>query len=559
MIKNLIYKHHVKATLMCFLASCSLALAANNELQGQKNIHANTDKAAPIVNELNTTQKTNSDNTNALYQEIIELIKQNSFKKAESKISVFLKKTAVKPEVYNLQALLKIQQKDNKAAQQSFEKALQIDPENIFANQNLAKLYLTEGQYDKAKVYATKALTVDDKTIATYFVLAEIANKQKDQKEVERLFLLAMEKAKSSEDEELQVFQFLSRYYMSTSQVAKMLKLAEDMNKQHPENALVLKNLAQAQILNNHKPVAEQILNKLVSQDKKDVIARLLLAQLLMEQPDKKQDVLKLLDEAVQSAPDNPEPLAYKAFYLIKQKNYTEAMELADKLNKKFPKLTLGKTIQANVYVSEKKLDKAIDIYQQIYKIQPNDKILSTLVDLMVIQKQIPEAIAFLEKERVKNEKNLTILFRLGFLYEQQNDDKKAEVNYKAILGVQPENVAALNNLANLYAKSNDPRALDVAEKAYALAPKAPEVADTYGFILVNQGDIEQGLLILEKTVAAAPKLTDIQYHLAIAYATNNNTKKAIEILTPIVESKQDFPERKAALTLLDKLKSKPL
>jgi len=44
---------------------------------------------------------------------------------------------------------------------------------------------------------------------------------------------------------------------------------------------------------------------------------------------------------------------------------------------------------------------------------------------------------------------------------------------------------------------------------------------------------------------------------LAEAYVANDNTKKTIEILELIVKAEQHFSEKKAAVSLLDKLKTR--
>jgi len=44
---------------------------------------------------------------------------------------------------------------------------------------------------------------------------------------------------------------------------------------------------------------------------------------------------------------------------------------------------------------------------------------------------------------------------------------------------------------------------------------------------------------------------------LAEAYVANDNAQKAIEILEPIVKAEQNFSEKKAAVSLLDKLKTR--
>jgi putative PEP-CTERM system TPR-repeat lipoprotein len=438
---------------------------------------------------------------------------------------------------------------------QSFDNALKIDPNNIFATLNLAKIFLSQGKIDKAKAYANKVLTIDDKTIATYFVLAEIANQQKDSKELERVLLVALEKAKTNEAYETEVFKTLIKLYTATKEPAKIKNLAEDMVKRYPGNSFAENVLAQILILQNKKPEAEKVLKKFISQNKTDINSRLLLARLMMDAPNKKSDVLKLLDETASIAPDKVEVPILKTEYLIRQKNYTEAMELADKIDKQYPELIAGGVLKTNVYLAEHKPDKAISQYQQVFSKQPNNTTLSALIDLMLAQKQTSQAIALLENELKKNQDNPMIHFRLAVLYQQLNDDLKAETHYQAILAKQPENVPALNNLANLYIKTKNPKALELAKKAYTKEPNSPAIADTYGSILVEQGNIKEGLPLLEQAASKMPSSLSIQYHLAVAYAKNNDNKKAIEILSTITKSKQDFSEKKAAIALLEKLK----
>ena len=264
-----------------------------------------------------------------------------------------------------------------------------------------------------------------------------------------------------------------------------------------------------------------------------------------------------MLDETALIAPDKPEALVFKAAYLIKLKRTPEALQLAEKIDKQFPKLILGKLLKGDVYLADKQLDKTIEQYQQAYKIQPNERVLFTLADLMIAQKKQPEAIKLLNDALEKDKKNLNIHFKLATTYQQQNDLKQAEAHYDAMLTEQSDNVIALNNLALLYFQKNDPRALALAKRAYEKAPESPAILDTYGYILIKQGQVKEGLPLLEKAATLAPKAGDIQFHLAEAYVANNNTPKAITLLEPLVKAEQDFAEKKAAVSLLDKLKAK--
>ena len=487
---------------------------------------------------------------------VLDLLKQNKLKEGRDKISALLKKTPAEPELYNLQALLETLEKNNLAAEQSYQKTLEFDPKNILAHLGLAKLNLEAGELDKAKDYANKTLVINDKTINAYLLLADVAYKQKNNAEVERVLITAQEKVKGNIAAEIEVIKNLGKFYAVQKQPEKILTLSEDLVKRYPDNSQALSVLAGAQIVNDKKALAEQTLRQLINHEKLDINHRLLLAKLLGEQPDKEKELLKLLDDTAAIDLNNPEALVFKAAFLIKLQRYPEASELANKIDTLFPKLVLGKLLKGDVFLAEKKLDKALESYQQAYKIQPNDKVLFTIVDLMAAQKKLPEAVKFLDQALVKTPKNGAIHFKLATIYQQLNDNSQAESHYKAILAEQPDNVLALNNLAWLYSQQNNPLALEFAKKAYTKSPESAAIADTYGYILVKQGQPAEGLTVLEKAAGLAPAVNDIQFHLAEAYAVTDNKSKAIAILETLAKVEQDFSEKKAALGLLEKLKA---
>ena len=71
----------------------------------------------------------------------------------------------------------------------------------------------------------------------------------------------------------------------------------------------------------------------------------------------------------------------------------------------------------------------------------------------------------------------------------QARDFKSAVTHYDAALAVQPDNPAALNNLAWVLGELGDVRAVEIAERAVRLAPANPDFKDTLGGLLVARGD----------------------------------------------------------------------
>ena len=80
-------------------------------------------------------------------------------------------------------------------------------------------------------------------------------------------------------------------------------------------------------------------------------------------------------------------------------------------------------------------------------------------------------------------------------------DPDAAIQSYEQIIETSPNDVGALNNLAFLYYQRGDQRGLELARRAYELAPSHPVVMDTYGWLLVEAGEVERGLPILRESV----------------------------------------------------------
>jgi Tfp pilus assembly protein PilF len=135
------------------------------------------------------------------------------------------------------------------------------------------------------------------------------------------------------------------------------------------------------------------------------------------------------------------------------------------------------------------------------------------------------------------------------------NQQTKAAIQqFQAVLKEDPKNLVALNNLATAYQQEKDPRALEYAEKAHALAPDSAAVLDTLGWILVEQGNTARGLPLLQKAVSLAPAAPDIRYHLAAALARTGDNAAARKELVQVLDSGKSFAGMDEAQALQKKL-----
>ena len=131
----------------------------------------------------------------------------------------------------------------------------------------------------------------------------------------------------------------------------------------------------------------------------------------------------------------------------------------------------------------------------------------------------------------------------------------EAAAAYRKVLTMDPGHVAAMNNLAYYYIGPgrNPALGLRLAAQAHAAAPKDGNVADTYGFALLNNGKTQEALKALEGAHALLPANPSITYHLALAYSEHGNRDQAVVYLRKCL-SMGNFPETGPARALLSKL-----
>ncbi len=124
------------------------------------------------------------------------------------------------------------------------------------------------------------------------------------------------------------------------------------------------------------------------------------------------------------------------------------------------------------------------------------------------------------------------------------------------MLETQANNYIALNNLAWISHEQNDhDEALQFAEQAYESKPDDPNVLDTYGWILLQQGQVTQGRRLIEKAADKLPNMAEIRYHLAVAKYKSGDEQAARKELTTLLASEKTFIGRDDAEALLERMK----
>ena len=114
-------------------------------------------------------------------------------------------------------------------------------------------------------------------------------------------------------------------------------------------------------------------------------------------------------------------------------------------------------------------------------------------------------------------------------LQEALGKKTQAADTYNRILGYDPDNPLALNNVAFMDAEkgTNLDQALTFAERAKKRAPKSTDISDTLGYVYLQKNLNTQALSLFRQVVEQSPKNPTYHLHLAMALLKEGNKQAA--------------------------------
>lgn len=157
-----------------------------------------------------------------------------------------------------------------------------------------------------------------------------------------------------------------------------------------------------------------------------------------------------------------------------------------------------------------------------IEKTKPHVNVVASLADLYKEAKDFAKAIEYYQKvsNQVQDQalKSKT-LFQIGYLYFITKQTKNLEQTLQQALQCSSVYPSAYNLLAYHYAHANKdlPAALELIDKALAVAPHCYYYLDTKGYILFRQGQREQAISLYKRALELAPHDKVIAHHLKTA------------------------------------------
>lgn len=454
------------------------------------------------------------------------------------------------PLVANLIGGIYMASNDTAHARASFDKALALQPNYFPAVMNLARLDISEKHPDSARQRFEAVLQADKGHMEAMQALAELAMAQGKPADATSW----LEKASSAHPDSLPAATRLGTQYLRTGQPQKALALARKYQTENSANPDLLDLLAQAQLASGDKEGALDTYSKLAAVMPKSPAPQLRVAavHVLLKNPDAATDDLK---KALALQPDFlPAQLALVDL-ASSTGNFDAALAVARQVQHQRADAAIGYALEGDIQLRSKKPELALQMYERAFALDKRAVLMGKIYGVLASlgkEKQAQQRVQQWQASAKPGDMQLAV-----FLVESNMAKKQypaAIENMQKVLAKDPNNAALLNNLAWAYQQVHDARALPTAERAYQLAGDSPQVMDTLGWVLSEQGNTARALPLLRRAAALAPASTEIRVHLAGALNKAGDKAGARKELEQVLSKDNKSAEYEEARTLIKQL-----
>jgi putative PEP-CTERM system TPR-repeat lipoprotein len=414
-------------------------------------------------------------------------------------------------------------------AREEYARVLQAKPGDPATLLNLARLELMDRNAAAAAKHLEAVLAADQKNLAAQLGMAAVARLNDDAKGAGEW----MRRVATDHADSLPAMLAVTQFYLGNRDYGQALQAAQEAAKLEPESAPALNMRGLAQLGAGKGAEAIASFQQAVQKSPQATGYRLNLGRALALQRNTDAAV-EAFEGALAVDPQSQAALYLAATTALQGGKVERAAGYVERLRRIAPDSPASMRIEGDLAMVQKRYSDAARYY---------GKALAAGGDSLLVGARYRAARLAGEKNPDKvlrdwlerRPDDTTIRMLLAEHFEQAGDTAKAVREYETVIERAPKSAVALNNLAVIYQRKRDPRALDTGRRAYEAAPGSAAIQDTYGWLLVEQGNLDRGLELLRGAARAMPDAPEVQFHLGVALARKGLETEAAPVLKKVM------------------------
>ena len=450
----------------------------------------------------------------------------------------------------DLRGRVLMQKGDAAGARANFERTLAINPAYLPGAVALANLDLSENKPDEARRRFEGVLVADPKNVKAMIAIAELRRRAGGP--VDEVAGL-LSKAVAAGPNDPAPRSELVGLYLRAGDSKKAVAVAQDAVAAMPSEPEVYEMLGQAHLAAADHNQALATFAKLSALQPLSTRPYLLMANANVAAKNPVA-AAQNLRRALELKPDAIEAQQGLALLDLQTGKGQTALAIAREVQKQRPGEATGYLLEGDIGAVRKSWAEAASAYRAGLKQIPAPEIAIKLHMVLVAAGNKGEADRFAAGWVRDKPRELVFRQYLGESAATRKEYETAAAHFKAILEVQPDNVAILNNVAWIGGELKDPKALEYAEKADKLAPNHPAIMSTMATLLGARGETTRAMELAKKAVGIAPQYAEARLAYARLLLKSGNKAEARVQLAELAKLGDRFAEQAEVTGLMKDL-----
>jgi putative PEP-CTERM system TPR-repeat lipoprotein len=414
-------------------------------------------------------------------------------------------------------------------AREQFEAVARINPDDAGAQISLARLDLSANKPDDAAQRFQKVIDKDATNLIATLGMAAVSAMKQDAKEAERWLL----KARDDHPQSLDTRLALAQFYLGRRDFGEARKVAEEAVKLAPENAAAANMLGLAQLGAGDSAGALDSFSRAVRLAPRAYGYSLNKARAHVQRRESG-PALDAIDAVLKESPGFVPALALGASTALQFGQVERAAGYIERLRLAAPQSPIVPRLEGDLAMAQKRYKDAVADYARAADASADTALVVAQFNAARLAGQSnPQKV--LESWLLQQPQDVPVRIALAEYLGTTGATDRAIAEYESALKASPGSAVLLNNLAVQYQQKGDSRALATAEQAYSAAPNIPAIQDTYGWLLVETGNLDKGLPLLRSSAKALANVPEAQYHLGAALAKKGETAEARRLLEQVI------------------------
>lgn len=421
-------------------------------------------------------------------------------------------------------------------ARVAFERAIQLQPNNLEAAIQLARLDVADKKVDAARQRFIAIVEKEPKNVRAWTLLAKL---QLDTGAPDKEVQATLEKAIDADPTQNEARSALVQLLLKGGKTKDALTVAQQAQAANPDTPEVMALLGSTQLAAGAPQQAVSTFSKLQTQQPNNPALWVDLSAAQQAAGDKA-GAEQSLRRALELNSDFREAQLRLLGLMLADKRYDEALAYARAQQKAEPNDVSGYAFEARVQAEAGHKAESTVAWQQAYKRSKTPAGAIGLHSAYMAEGRKDDAQRLVNEWLAANPRDVLLRTYLAMKATDEKRYSDAMVQYKAVIAVAPNSPVVLNNMAWIANQTGDSHAVEYAEAALTAAPNAPAVMETVGSVFVAHGQEKRGLELLRQAVALAPQAADIRLGYARALARTGDKSGAKKELQAATDSVPD-------------------